>query len=360
MARVPWVVATALALALLFVGGGAWAHAIGLSRGEYSRAGSKVTASFTFARADALALAPDADADQDGVLAQSEVLRNRKALARGVLERVAVRSGEATCTPSLDDARLVEADGIALVGTFTCPDTATTVTVDLADLLGELPRGHRHLARLRAEARDVVLFRGSSALDLAAESAQAAPPGAPRANAFGLFRMGVEHILTGYDHLLFLLGLVLVAKSFRSLLPVVTAFTVAHSLTLAVAVLGLWTPPSRFVEPAIALSIAYVGVENLFMTDVRKRWRVTFPFGLIHGFGFASALHELALPRAAVPTALLSFNLGVEAGQLGVLAVMVPLVLAARRLPLQGTLRTRLPSLGVAAVGAVWFVARIV
>jgi hydrogenase/urease accessory protein HupE len=172
--------------------------------------------------------------------------------------------------------------------------------------------------------------------------------------------MGVEHILTGYDHLLFLFGLVLVASRWKSLLPVVTAFTVAHSLTLGVAVLGLWTPPSRVVEPLIALSIAYVGVENLLLKDAGKRWRITFPFGLIHGFGFASALHELALPSRAIPAALLSFNLGVEAGQLMVLALMIPLVAAVRRMRWLEGARARIPSLGVAAVGAVWFVARIV
>ncbi len=169
--------------------------------------------------------------------------------------------------------------------------------------------------------------------------------------------MGVEHILSGYDHLLFLLGLVLVGASLPSLLRVVSAFTLAHSITLGVAAFGLWAPPARIVEPLIALSIAYVGVENLFVRDLAKRWRLTFAFGLIHGFGFASALRDLSLPRAGIPLALLGFNAGVEVGQLAVLALVLPLLALARRSPLLSA--ARVPSLGIAAVGAAWFVLRL-
>ena len=142
-------------------------------------------------------------------------------------------------------------------------------------------------------------------------------------------RMGIEHILTGYDHLVFLFGLVLIGGRLRSLVGAVTAFTVAHSITLALAVLGVWAPSPRIVEPAIALSIVWVGIENFFVKNAEGRWRITFPFGLIHGFGFAGALREIELPRARVPLALVSFNLGVEVGQLAVMAVVVPLILDA-------------------------------
>ena len=113
-----------------------------------------------------------------------------------------------------------------------------------------------------------------------------------------MLKLGIEHILTGADHLVFLLGLLLVAGGWRPLLGVVTAFTVAHSITLALAALSIFAPSPRLVEPAIALSIAYVGVENLLNPDARQRWRITFPFGLVHGFGFAGALRAIALPRA--------------------------------------------------------------
>jgi hydrogenase/urease accessory protein HupE len=115
----------------------------------------------------------------------------------------------------------------------------------------------------------------------------------------------------------------------------------------------------RIVEPAIALSIAYVGIENLFVKDGSKRWRITFPFGLIHGFGFASALQELELPRAQLPAALFAFNCGVEIGQLGVLAVILPLVLLARKNAWVRDRGVKIASLGIALAGVTWFVARV-
>ena len=142
-------------------------------------------------------------------------------------------------------------------------------------------------------------------------------------------------------------------------LIVVTAFTVAHSITLARAALGVVAPSPAVVEPAIALSIAYVGVENWFVKDAGKRWLLTFPFGLIHGFGFAGALREIAVPRADLPIALVSFNLGVEAGQVAVLAVVLPLLLRLRRLDWFVPAGVRVLSSGVACAGLVWFVLRI-
>jgi hypothetical protein len=113
------------------------------------------------------------------------------------------------------------------------------------------------------------------------------------------------------------------------------------------------------VEPAIAASIVYVGVENFFVESAEKRWRITLPFGLVHGFGFAGALREISLTPAQIPVALVSFNLGVEIGQLAVLAVVLPLVLAARKRRWLERRGTRVLSAAVAAAGAVWFVARV-
>src|SRR3569623_1444266 len=135
--------------------------------------------------------------------------------------------------------------------------------------------------------------------------------------------------------------------------------TLAHSITLALAARGSFAPSPRLVEPAIALSIAYVGVENLFVADARKRWRITCPFGLIHGFGFAGALRAIALPRPQVPVALIAFNAGVELGQLAVLALALPLVMAARRAPWFGDRGGRIASGAIAAGGAALFVVRL-
>jgi hydrogenase/urease accessory protein HupE len=172
--------------------------------------------------------------------------------------------------------------------------------------------------------------------------------------------MGIEHILTGYDHLVFLFGLVLLRSRARDLVAVITAFTVAHSLTLAVAVLGVFTPRPRLVEPAIALSILYVGVENFFVKDARRRWRITFPFGLLHGFGFAGALSSAAISGAEIKVALVSFNVGVEAGQLLAMALLLPMVALARQRDGFEPRGVRVLSGAVALAGGAWFVLRLV
>ncbi|MCY1014236.1 HupE/UreJ family protein [Pyxidicoccus sp. MSG2] len=147
----------------------------------------------------------------------------------------------------------------------------------------------------------------------------------------GFIRMGVEHIFTGYDHLVFLLGLLLAGASLRRLLLVVTSFTVAHSITLGLAALAVVSLPSQWVESAIALSIIVVAVLNLFGMKGDKRWMLAFGFGLIHGFGFASALAELELSRSELTAALFGFNMGVELGQATLVLLALPLLLLLRR-----------------------------
>jgi hydrogenase/urease accessory protein HupE len=172
---------------------------------------------------------------------------------------------------------------------------------------------------------------------------------------------GIHHILIGPDHLLFLVGLLLLGGSIRRLLLVVSSFTIAHSVTLTLAALNLVTPPARVIEPAIALSIVYVGVDNLMVgrgRDVRA-W-IAFAFGFIHGFGFANVLREMNLPSQALGWSLFSFNLGVEIGQL-LVVVLVASALAALRSSNEAASR-RLAfagSLAVVLVGAFWFLQRI-
>lgn len=141
------------------------------------------------------------------------------------------------------------------------------------------------------------------------------------------FALGVEHILLGLDHVLFVIALILPGGRLLSLAAMITAFTVAHSITLALSVLDIMTVPAWIVEPVIALSIAYVAFENLAMRSaVSRRWAVSFIFGLVHGFGFAGALAEVGLPASALVAALVGFNLGVEAGQLLIIAVLLALL----------------------------------
>jgi hypothetical protein len=180
---------------------------------------------------------------------------------------------------------------------------------------------------------------------------------APERRAAGTFvsylGLGVEHILLGFDHLLFVVALILPGGRLLSLVAIVTAFTVAHSITLALSVLGLVTLPTQIVEPVIALSIAYVAFENLTMKSVvSRRWAVSFLFGLVHGFGFAGALAEVGLPASGLAAALVGFNLGVEAGQALIIGVLLPLIVWLQRFPWEPRL-TKLSSIAIMAVGLV-------
>ena len=137
------------------------------------------------------------------------------------------------------------------------------------------------------------------------------------------FRLGVEHIFLGYDHILFLLSLIVVCK-FGELVKIVTSFTVAHTITLVLATLLDVQLPGRFIETAIAATIVYVAAENFWIEHDARRWRLTFAFGLIHGFGFAGVLRELGLPTVGLVRSLVAFNVGVEAGQLAIVLVLFP------------------------------------
>ena len=143
--------------------------------------------------------------------------------------------------------------------------------------------------------------------------------------------LGIKHILIGYDHILFLLALIVIGLSFKETLGIITAFTVAHSITLFLAVLQIVKLNPRFVESAIALSICYVAFENIFRKKINHRWVLAFGFGLIHGFGFASILQEFAIDKSNLIYIILSFNIGVEVGQLLVLLFILPILYLLRK-----------------------------
>lgn len=174
--------------------------------------------------------------------------------------------------------------------------------------------------------------------------------------------LGYTHILPeGLDHILFVLGIFLLSPRWQTMLLQVTAFTVAHSITLGLSIYGIVSLPSRIVEPLIAVSIAYVAIENLFTREL-KPWRLTlvFTFGLLHGLGFAGVLKELGLPRGEFLTALLTFNLGVEGGQLTVIAAALIAVMPFMK---KGWYHQRVvvpASIAIAAIGLYWTLVRVV
>jgi hypothetical protein len=172
---------------------------------------------------------------------------------------------------------------------------------------------------------------------------------------------GIHHILIGPDHILFLIGLMLLGGSLRRLALIVTGFTLAHSLTLSLAALGILRPPASLIEPAIALSIIYVGADNLLQRDGRdlRAW-IAFAVGFIHGFGFANVLADMGLPARALGWSLFSFNVGVEVGQLVIVAVVATALAAVRsRHELLGRRLALAGSIAVIAFGTFWFAERI-
>jgi hydrogenase/urease accessory protein HupE len=358
--------AVAVLAAMLVLTTRAEAHAIGLSSGEYTASDASLKVKLSFARGEVAGLAPAIDADRDGHLSALEVNSARSLLETKIISRISVKGDAADCKGTLTDAALTEQDGLLVEGRYECASAKSGFEVD-AVLLNDLPHGHRHIARaISGDAtHDEVLYRDHRSMRVPAGGEAQAKP-APKLDhetsggAFSFFKMGIEHILTGYDHLVFLLGLVLARGRVRQLVGVVTAFTVAHSISLALAAFGVWAPSPRIIEPAIALSIVYVGIENFFVKDASKRWRITFPFGLIHGFGFAGALQEINLPRAQIPGALLSFNLGVEAGQLAVMAIVLPIIFSLRKQDWFEPRAVRVVSGAVAVAGGIWFVLRVV
>jgi hypothetical protein len=171
--------------------------------------------------------------------------------------------------------------------------------------------------------------------------------------------LGVEHILSGYDHLLFLLGLLLPGGGWLALAKIITAFTLAHSVTLSLAVLNVVTLPDRLIEAVIALSIAAVAAENLYLTPtVTRRWIVSFCFGLVHGFGFSAALREMGLPSHGLLLSLFGFNAGVELGQGVVVAVALPAMALLRTTGYEQRL-IRGSSMAILLVGLALFVERL-
>lgn len=178
-------------------------------------------------------------------------------------------------------------------------------------------------------------------------------------NAKQFVVLGLKHIFTGYDHILFVISLLFGAKTIRHILTLVTAFTIAHSFTLALATFDIVQLPSRFVESAIALSIIYVALINIFNQDSTHQPWLAFGFGLIHGFGFAGILSEMRLDTNHMATSLLSFNVGIEIGQLLIVSLAFPIILWIKKLTLK-PIKWVIPGTSVAilAFGLVWFIQR--
>ncbi|ANE45475.1 hypothetical protein SY83_03095 [Paenibacillus swuensis] len=175
---------------------------------------------------------------------------------------------------------------------------------------------------------------------------------------WSFFKLGMEHILTGYDHLLFLFALLLARQSLKEHIQVVTAFTIAHSITITLGVMGIVSLPGRFVESFIAFSICYVAAENIFRRKIQLRWSLTFLFGLIHGLGFAGILTEMNIPKSHLAVSMLSFNLGIEVIQIALILCVVPVLRWVQQKQLYPVAANIASSL-IIAMGGLWLFERI-
>ncbi|HWW77576.1 MAG TPA: HupE/UreJ family protein [Pyrinomonadaceae bacterium] len=273
-----------------------------------------------------------------------------------------ISAGGVDLVPTSVEVELREEDGVGFLLVYTRP-AAAPLRFD-ASFLRSLPAGHRTALTLKDAddkvIRTEVLTAASSSLT--ADAGSSSSEGGRSASFRSFLKLGVEHILTGYDHLLFLFGLLVACRRFSTAAKIITCFTLAHSLTLALAALDIVSLPARVVEPLIAASIVFVGVENIVRRgEPGWRWALTFALGLVHGFGFAGALKEAGLGSAgsALLVPLFSFNLGVELGQAAVAAVALPLLWKLRDLPAFERYGRNVISAAIALAGAWWFVTRL-
>jgi hypothetical protein len=333
--------------------------------------GSMVDVQWDIALRD-LEYAVGIDANDDGAITWEELRARHDAISPYALARLAISADGAPCL-STDVEHQVDrhSDGTYAVLRFAalCPKNMGVLEARYA-LFFDLDPLHRGLARVeeRGETRSLIFSPGEPAHRLASGGRTLLR------EVLDFLREGVWHIWTSFDHVLFLLSLLLPAvlvreagrwvpvPGFRQALwktsVIVTAFTLAHSLTLTLAALELVSLPSRWVESAIAASVMIAALNNVFPLLERRLWMVAFLFGLIHGFGFASVLRDLGLPRDNLLAALVSFNLGVEAGQLAIVAALLPLAFALRQTWLYRRLTLSAGSLVIVAVAGMWLFER--
>jgi hypothetical protein len=316
------------------------------------------------------------DRDGNGEINWGEVRQRSDDITRLATSRLDLSSAGQPCTWSSASPLMLDqhSDGTYAVLSLTAQCARLSGALDARySLLFDVDPSHRGLVQWIAPGSDKVqaLVFGTES---AGQSLALQPPGAWRTLRQYLVD-GVWHIWIGYDHILFLLALLLpavlvrrdgqwqgtphLAGAVKEVLKVVTAFTLAHSITLSLAALGVVSLPSRLVESAIAASVVVAALSNLRGTLESRRWIMAFAFGLLHGFGFASVLADLGLPQGALVLALVGFNVGVEVGQLAIVAVFLPLAFSLRATGFYRVGVLKFGSLLVALLASWWLVQRL-
>ena len=335
--------------------------------------GRQVTGQWDIALRD-LDMAIGLDADGNGELTWDEVKARHPAIAAYAISRLALRVKDGGACPLRVTEHLLDdhSDGAYAVLRLAadCPQDVSVIDVDYR-LLFDIDPQHKGLLRLEHEgATSTAIFTPDAPRQALAVA------GVSRFAQFADYvRHGIWHIWIGFDHILFLLSLLLPAvlvlqgrrwtagASFKAacidVLKIVTAFTLAHSITLSLAVLGVLSIPSRVVESCIALSVVLAALNNIWPLFQRRRAWAAFAFGLIHGFGFASVLLDLGLPAASLLLSLVGFNVGVEIGQLAIVCVFLPLAFLSRNSAIYRKVVLVGGSAVIVAIAMVWLIERV-
>ncbi len=357
MKPIRFVLVAAIALA-----SNAQAHWADLAAAEISTTEREVRMTLTYPTG----LTAFADDNKNGRLEGSEIATHQAALAQELGSKIVVKNdskaGTLEVSAAMQDLNLPSSVNgkthSTLMLDYKFPNAIQDAKIDYNLFIPGVSTASCLATILQnGNVQNVVFTPENHEISLAGESARDAAPVDFKSFIF----LGLEHILTGYDHLLFLLSLLALGGGLRYLLKVVTAFTLAHSVTLALTTLGIIALPGRIIESGIALSIAYVAAENIFSRNKfgleRSRWIITFIFGLLHGMGFAGLLGEMNLSTSSLPVALVGFNLGVELGQLSVVIPTFLLLRWLERWKIGPQLRWSASAFAIVA-GLYWFVER--
>jgi hypothetical protein len=312
------------------------------------------------------------DSDNDGIITWRELRAHHALIAAAMLSHLSLQTGGKVCPTRVIDHLVDEhSDGAYEVLRFTAECGAPVRKLDISyDFFFDLDPQHRGLLRLQADGGTFTTVFSPYQKNFHLEGNS---PSWTQ-EFLDYFKEGVWHIWTGFDHILFLCALLLPSvlsfhsgkwwalrsfgETFRNVFKIVTAFTVAHSITLSLAVLGFIAIPSRLVESAIAISVIAAALNNLWPIVQARLWVVAFGFGLVHGLGFANVLTELGLPADALAVALVGFNLGVEAGQLVIVCAVLPLAYCCSRSWLYPRFVLRAGSVTIVAIAFVWLIER--
>ncbi|MEK3981790.1 HupE/UreJ family protein [Paenibacillus sp. FSL K6-3166] len=315
------------------------------------------------------------DINGNGILEENEIESNKHRLEEWIEDSVILEMNDQQQAPELQDLFLdKKGDKEVLTWNFTYPAFEPGQTIAINDGLYSQATSSPYVNLITAhngnqtsetvmQGKDrtwTLLLTEDQQEQQLSSSTNSSSSGSSGSSSdwFSFFKLGMNHILTGYDHLLFLFALLLRKQTLKQYAAIITAFTLAHSITLTLAVLGWISLPSRVVESVIALSICYVALENIFRKKIRFRALITFLFGLIHGIGFADILQEMNLPKAHLAVDLVSFNVGIEFIQLCIVIVLLPVLIFLQKRNFYKPV-IAYGSWLITALGAFWLVERL-